>query len=50
MKKKPQKRRPERIRPGLKQLTPFERRIIKTTMDAINERWKKLFALNKCKS
>jgi hypothetical protein len=49
-KRKPQKRRPEIMKPGLKQLTPFERQVIKETMAAINERWKKLFALNKCKS
>lgn len=49
-KRKPQKVRPEKLKPGLKQLTPIEKRIIKTTMDAINKRWKKLSALNKCKS
>ena len=47
MKKKPKKRRPEITKPGLKQLTPTERRIIKETMAEINERWKHLFSLNK---
>jgi hypothetical protein len=46
--KKKQKRRPEIMKPGLKQLTPTERRVVKETMAAIRERWKVLFSLNKC--
>lgn len=44
-----QKRRPERLKPGLKQLTPDERKIITTETKRISEMWKSLYSRNKWK-
>ena len=44
-----QKRRPERLHPGLKQLTPDERKTIATEMNRVREMWKSLYARNKWK-
>jgi hypothetical protein len=42
--KKPQKRRPEIMRPGLKQLTPYEKRIAQQVNKADRDRWNELMA------
>lgn len=41
-----QKRRPERQRPGLKQLTPIEQKAVKRMTAADRQRWEHLFSLN----
>jgi hypothetical protein len=41
-----QKRRPERSRPGLKQLTPIEQRIVTERLADHRKRWEYLFSLN----
>ena len=41
-----QKRRPERLRPGLKALTPAERRIVAERLADHRRRWEHLFSLN----
>lgn len=41
---KPQKRRPERMRPGLKQLTPCEQRLADRVNKADRDRWAELMA------
>lgn len=38
--------RPERMRPGLKQLTPIEAKKVKGIMAETRKRWEALFALN----
>jgi len=43
---KPQKRRQERSRPGLKQLTPAEKRIVAERLADHRKRWEYLFSLN----
>lgn len=47
MKNKPQKRRYEILHPGLKQLTPIEKRKMETRIASDRERWNYLFSLNK---
>jgi hypothetical protein len=46
MRKRKQKRRPERDRPGLKQLTPAEQRIVAERLADHRKRWEYLFSLN----
>lgn len=41
-----QKRRPELLRPGLKALTPIERRIVEQHLADHRKRWEYLFSLN----
>ena len=43
---KPQKRRPERLKPGLKQLTPAERKVVEQRLSDHRKRWEYLFSLN----
>ena len=38
-----QKRRPERQRPGLKQLTPIERKVVEERLADHKKRWEYLF-------
>jgi hypothetical protein len=40
----PQKRRPEIMHPGLKQLTPYEKRIAQQVNKADRDRWNELMA------
>jgi hypothetical protein len=40
------KRRPELSRPGLKQLTPIERKVVEARLADHNKRWEYLFSLN----
>jgi hypothetical protein len=47
--KKPQKRRPEIMHPGLKQLTPYEKQVVMTHGIKILEMWKELYSRNKWK-
>ena len=42
-----QKRRPERLKPSLKLLTPVERKIMTKEQDRISEMWKSLYSRNK---
>ena len=42
-----QKRRPERLKPSLKLLTPDEEKMMTTEMNRIQEMWKSLYARNK---
>ena len=44
-----QKRRPERLKPSLKLLTPDEEKMMTTEMNRIQEMWKSLYARNKWK-
>jgi hypothetical protein len=44
-----QKRRPERLKPSLKLLTPDEKKVMDKTMAEIREMWKSLYAKNKWK-
>jgi hypothetical protein len=44
-----QKRRPERMRPSLKLLTPEERKAMTSEQRRIEEMWKSLYARNKWK-
>jgi hypothetical protein len=44
MSKKPKKRRPEIMNPGLKQLTPYEKRLAERVNKADRDRWKELMA------
>jgi hypothetical protein len=44
---RPQKRRPERSRPGLKQLTPAERKRVEEIVAADRRRWQAMFGINK---
>lgn len=46
MPKPKQKRRPEILKPGLKQLTPAERRIVSERIADHRKRWEHLFSLN----
>ena len=46
MPKPTRRRRPERSRPGLKQLTPAERRIVAERLADHRKRWEHLFSLN----
>ena len=46
MHKPKQKRRPERLKPSLKQLTPVERRIVEQHLADHRKRWEYLFSLN----
>ena len=46
MSRKPQKRRPERSRPGLKALTPSERKVVEERLAEHRKRWEYLFSLN----
>ena len=46
MPKPKQKRRPEILRPGLKQLTPSERKIVAERIADHKKRWEYLFSLN----
>ena len=41
-----QKRRPELSRPALKQLTPYEQRIVAERLADHRKRWEYLFSLN----
>ena len=41
-----QKRRPERMKPGLKQLTPAERKVYEERLADHKKRWEYLFSLN----
>lgn len=41
---KPQKRRPERMQPGLKQLTPHEQRMAERVNKADRDRWNELMS------
>lgn len=43
---KPKKRRPEIMKPGLKQLTPYERRLAERANKADKLRWEHLFSMN----
>ena len=43
---KPQKRRPELSRPGLKQLTPIERKVVEARLADHKKRWEYLFSIN----
>ena len=43
---KPQKRRPERSRPGLKQQTPVEKMATDLRLLSNRKRWEYLFSLN----
>jgi hypothetical protein len=42
-----QKRRPERLKPSLKLLTPHEQKIVKNVGQQVADMWKHLFSLNK---
>jgi hypothetical protein len=44
-----QKRRPERLRPSLKLLTPDEKKVMAMEIDRIQKMWKSLYARNKWK-
>ncbi len=44
MSKKPKKRRPEIMNPGLKQLTPYEKRLAERVNKADRDRWNELMA------
>jgi len=44
------KRRPEIMKPALKQLTPHEKKVIATVGLKVSEMWKDLFSRNKWKS
>jgi len=46
MRKRKQKRRPERDRPGLKALTPAERKIVAECVADMRKRWEHLFSIN----
>jgi hypothetical protein len=46
MPKPTRKRRPELSRPGLKQLTPSEQRIVAERLADHRKRWEYLFSLN----
>jgi len=46
MKKRKQKRRPERDHPGLKALTPAERKIVAECVADMRKRWEYLFSIN----
>jgi hypothetical protein len=46
MSKPKQKRRPERLKPSLKQLTPAERRIVEERLADHKKRWEYLFSIN----
>lgn len=46
MPKPKQKRRPERLKPSLKQLTPYEQRIVAERLADHKKRWEYLFSLN----
>jgi len=46
---KPQKRRPERLKPSLKQLTPIEHKKAYLHEKWAKERWEYLLSLNKWK-
>jgi hypothetical protein len=46
MPKPKQKRRAERDRPGLKALTPAERRIVEERLADHRKRWEYLFSIN----
>ena len=41
-----QKRRPEIMRPGLKQLTPIERKVVEERLADHKKRWEYLFSIN----
>jgi hypothetical protein len=41
-----QKRRPERSRPGLKALTPAERKVVEERLADHKKRWEYLFSIN----
>lgn len=43
------KRRPEIMTPGLKQLTPYEKKIVMNHGIKVLEMWKELYARNKWK-
>jgi hypothetical protein len=43
---KPKKRRPEIMKPGLKQLTPIEKRVVERATLADKLRWEHLFSMN----
>ena len=45
---RPQKRRPERLRPGLKQQTPVETKATARELAEHRKRWEYLFSLNVC--
>ena len=45
--KKKQRCRPERMRPGLKQLTPMEALVVKLMLKDMKDRWADLLARNK---
>ena len=47
---RPQKRRPERLRPGLKQQTPVETKATAAQLAEHRKRWEYLFSLNIFKS
>jgi hypothetical protein len=47
MPKKPQKRRPEIMHPGLKQQTPLEKEETAAYLINNRKRWEHLFSLNK---
>ena len=47
MPKPKRKRRPERDRPGLKALTPAERKIVAECVADMRKRWEHLFGLNR---
>lgn len=42
----PKPRRPERMKPGLKQLTPIERKVYEERLADHKKRWEYLFSLN----
>jgi hypothetical protein len=44
-----QKRRPERLKPSLKLLTPAEKKVLTSEQLRIQEMWKSLYARNKWK-
>ncbi len=44
-----QKRRPERLKPGLKLLTPYEQKIVSNHGKEVLEMWKSLYSKNKWK-
>ncbi len=46
MNKKPKKRRPEIMHPGLKLLTPVEKRIVEERLAEHRKRWEYLFNIN----
>ena len=43
------KRRPEIMKPGLKMLTPHEKKVVERMTSADRQRWENLFARNKWK-